>query len=91
MNMNMNRLCPHSQTTDQQTWIKEQTVETLCVVLNEQTEVQHVLREAAKTLRQQLRNHVNNKNKHKVPMADARKWICEQPPTVLRHAAETMK
>ena len=50
-----------------------------------------MLRQAAKTLRQQLRNHVNYQNKRQVPIADARKWICEQPPTVLRHAAEIVK
>ena len=91
MNINMNRLCPHLIHSDQETWIKEQTLETLCVVLDNQTELQYVLREAAKTLRQQLRNHVNNKNKRQVPIADVRKWICEQPPTVLRHAAEIVK
>ena len=66
-------------------------MKTLCIVLDRQTDVQYVLREAAKTLRQRLRNHVNNKNKCRVPIAEARKWICRQSPVVLRHAAEIVK
>ena len=89
--MNMNRLCPHLNIKGQETWIKKQTVETLCIVLDKQTDVQYVLRKSAKALRQQLRNHVNKKNKRQVPIAEARKWICEQSPTVLRHAVEIVK
>lgn len=84
----MDKLCPHFQQTDQVAWIKEQTVQTLVTVLDRQTDVQYILIESAKVLRQRLRNHVNKKNGRQVPIVEARKWIGKQSLAVLRHAAE---
>ena len=38
-----------------------------------------------------LTKKINFKFPELVPMTDVRKWICEQSPTVLRHAAEIVK